>query len=541
MTRPTEALRLLHAAHAAGLMATLAPDEVLQEARRAGRDPVDVATGRLRLPREAFYRALAAQRGLPFLEADRLEPEPALLARAPARLLVRKQVLPLREQDGAALIATSDPADESALETLRRVLGGPLALAVAEPLALQAALRRHLPAEGGEAAAFDAIGFLDDLLHQAWLRRASDVHLDPQPAGLVIRLRVDGHLVPTGGVLPHEDAAALISRVKVLGGLDIAERREPQDGGLTHAPRAGGPALDVRLATIPTRHGERATLRLLGGEAEQLTLDRLGFQPADMDRLRGALASAHGMVLLTGPTGSGKTTTLYAALREVAAPHRNVLTVEDPVERVLPGISQVQVDRAGKVTFAGALRSLLRHDPDVLMVGEIRDGETADVAVKAAMTGHLVLSSLHTNRAAGAPARLVDLGCQPFLVASVLRAVIAQRLVRRLCVRCRAPRLAAPAELQALLGSAELPSDALEVHEPRGCPACVGTGYAGRVALVEGLWIDEEVAAAIDAGASEEALRRLARERGGRTLAEDGLVKVRAGETSLAEALLARI
>ncbi|MGE0707503.1 MAG: GspE/PulE family protein [Planctomycetota bacterium] len=537
MIRPTGALRLLHAAREVGLLGETEP--LLAEARRAGADPLALASERARLPREAFFRALAETRGLPFLDGDALDPSPALLARVPARLLTRKQVLPLRlEADGAALVATADPDDESTLETLRRLLGTQLRLAVAEPSALQAALRRSISDGDAEAPAFDAVAFLDDLLHQAWLRRASDVHLDPQPQGLSIRLRVDGHLAPAGARLAPDDAAALISRVKVLGGLDIAERRCPQDGSFSYAPRGEAEqALDVRLATIPTRLGERATLRLLGVGSEQLGVEDLGFAPHDLGRLREALEQPHGMVLLTGPTGSGKTTTLYAALREVAAPHRNVLSVEDPVERLVPGVSQVQVDRAGKVTFASALRALLRHDPNVLMVGEIRDAETADVAVKAAMTGHLVLSSLHTNRAAAAPSRLVDLGCQRFLVASVLRGVIAQRLARRLCERCAAARAATPAEL-APLGGGEL--EGATVHEPRGCAACVGSGYRGRIALVEGLWVDEGLRAAIDEGASEQALERQARAAGLRTLQEDALAKVLAGATSVAEGLLVR-
>jgi type IV pilus assembly protein PilB len=330
--------------------------------------------------------------------------------------------------------------------------------------------------------------------------------------------------------------------VKVLGGLDIAERREPQDGGFSYAlPDAGGRALDVRLATIPTRHGERATLRLLGVETRELTLERLGFADDDLARLRATLDEPHGMVLLTGPTGSGKTTTLYAALRAVASPDQNVMSVEDPVEFLIPGVTQIAVDRAGKVTFAGALRSLLRHDPDVLMVGEVRDEETADVAVKAAMTGHLLLASLHANRAASAPARLLDLGVEPFLLGATLRASIAQRLVRRLCDACRVARDATEDELARLCGRDLAASYAgATVHEPGGCPACLGTGYRGRLAIVEAVWVDAAIEAAVAAGARTGEVARLAREAGARTLAEDGLTKVLAGATSLREALGAR-
>jgi len=539
-----KAQRLLGAAADTGLLRRSDTDRIVAEARRARRDPVDVATSTMRLPLEAFYRALAQQLGLPFVEAAELRPDPALVARLPASLLQRRRVLPLREEEGAVLVVVGDPEERSALQTLERRLGRPLRLALADPGALETALR-HVAApageggEGGDGAAldWDPVAFLDRLLQQAYLRRASDVHLDPQEDGLRIRIRVDGRLQPYGAPLTRDEAALLLTRVKVLGGLDIAERREPQDGGYVH--RLGEPIdddVDIRLATIPTRHGERATLRLLGIETRELTLDRLGFGDGDLERFRAVLQEPHGLVLLTGPTGSGKSTTLYAALREVADPARNVVTVEDPIEFVIDGITQVPIDRVGKVTFAGALRSILRHDPDVIMVGEVRDAETADVALKAAMTGHLVLSSLHTNRATTAVGRLVDIGCEPYLVAATLRAAIAQRLVRRLCARCRVARPAAAEELAPLGG--EGPA---EVHGPGGCPACVGTGYQGRVALAECLWVDDALAAAVARRTDEEGLRRLARARGFRTLREQGLARVLAGETSLDEALLARV
>jgi type II secretory ATPase GspE/PulE/Tfp pilus assembly ATPase PilB-like protein len=531
----TTAARLLRAGTDAGLIPAGVEAALLDEARRARKDPLDLATTRLRLPREAFYRALARQRGLPFVEAGDLSPDAELLARAPARLLQRKDVLPLRLAGASALVANADPDDAPTLEALGRALERPLALAVADPAALQVAVRKHVGASV-EVSAWDGVAFLDDLMRQAWLRRASDLHLDAQEEGLVVRLRVDGRLTRWGAPLSADDGTQLLSRVKVLGGLDIAEKREPQDGGFTWKHEAQ--TIDVRVATIPCRFGERATLRLLGVETRGLTIDNLGFGERDLGRLREALANPHGMVLLTGPTGSGKTTTLYAALRAVASPDINVLTVEDPIEFVIPGITQIQVDRAGKVTFARALRALLRHDPDVLMVGEIRDQETADVALKAATTGHLVLSSLHTNRAASAVGRLVDLGCERYLVASTLRGSIAQRLVRGLCARCRVERHATAGDLRRLVP--DPPAEGATVFEPGGCPACLGTGYAGRIALSECLWVDDDLARAITDGASEEALVSLARAKGARTLAEDGLAKALAGRTSVAEALMAR-
>jgi type II secretory ATPase GspE/PulE/Tfp pilus assembly ATPase PilB-like protein len=539
--------RLLQAATDTGMIKKPAQEEILGEARRARKDPIEVATSKLRIPREVFYRALAVQKRLPFLGAADLIPDPELLARVPARLLQRKDLLPLRNVAGQVLVATADPDDEQGLEALRRVFDLPLTLAVAEPPAIQAAVRRFARGPEGSALApaaaaapWDAVAFLDDMIRQAWLRRASDIHLDAQEEGLRIRLRVDGRLQPWGPVLVHDEGNQLMSRVKVLGGVDIAEKREPQDGGFGH--KVDGAALDVRLATIPTRFGERATMRLLGVETRELTIERLGFQPDDLRRFQDGLDHPHGLILLTGPTGSGKTTTLYAALRAISKPELNVLTVEDPIEFVIPGITQIAVDRAGKVTFAGALRSLLRHDPDVLMVGEIRDEETAHVSLQAAMTGHLVLSSLHTNRAFSAPSRLVDLGCEPYLLSGALRAVLAQRLVRALCHGCRRPERVTAQELAPLVGlEAAKAHDGAKVHVPAGCPACVGTGYRGRLAVLEALWVDDAMAEAIGRGASGHELAEQCRARGYRTLGEDGLLKVLLGETSLAEALQARV
>jgi len=528
-------LPILRAAQSLGLLSA-DPEQLVAEARRSRVEPLLLASTRERLPREAFYRAWAQVRGLEFCEAAGLEAAPDLLQAAPQRLLIRKQVLPLRRSAGRVQVAISDPDDSSTMDTLRRVYGE-VEPVIAEPASINLALRRHGVEAGGSAAGLGAVSFLDDLLQQAWLRRASDVHLDPQPEGLVIRLRVDGFLSATGGVLPPQEAAALVSRVKVLAGLDIAERRFPQDGSFSYEPSAEQ-RFEVRVATIPTRHGERATLRLLGADAEDLTIEHLGFGEAAQGRLRDALSQPHGMVLLTGPTGSGKTTTLYAALREIASPERNVMSVEDPVERTLSGVGQVQI--GGKISFAGALRALLRHDPDVIMVGEVRDGETADVAVKAAMTGHLVLSSLHANRAAGAPARLVDLGCEPFLVAAVLRGALAQRLVRRLCQVCRRPAALGEREARALDPERSGLVGA-DIFGPAGCPACMGTGFRGRIALSEALWLEGPVAEALEGGAGEEELRRVSREQGQRPLSADALDKVLAGVTSVHEAMRVRI
>ena len=315
----------------------------------------------------------------------------------------------------------------------------------------------------------DPVRLADRILRAGLLMHASDVHLDPGAESVRVRFRVDGELEDVLRI-PAKMQNGLVSRLKVLAGLDIAERRSPQDGGFTW--RMGDPGggrfspLDVRMATLPVRHGERVTLRLLETAAERLTLDRLGFSPADHAAFSQVLAQPHGLVLLTGPTGSGKTTTLYAAIRQLLEGRPlNILTVEDPVEYEIPGVSQAEVDSSDKVNFAKALRSLLRHDPDVIMIGEIRDADSLDIAVKAALTGHLVLSTLHANGARGSVTRLTDMGLDPHLVPATLRLAVAQRLVRRLCGACKVP--------------------GERGFEAKGCAACGGRGYAGRVGLFE--------------------------------------------------------
>jgi type IV pilus assembly protein PilB len=299
----------------------------------------------------------------------------------------------------------------------------------------------------------------------------------------------------------------------------------------------------IRAATLPTNHGERATLRLLAIEAESLTLANLGMAPHDLALVERDFARPHGLVLATGPTGCGKTTTLYAALRHIVAGKRvNAIAVQEPVEYDIPGVTQVEVDSSQKITFATALRSILRHDPDVIMVGEIRDRDTADIAIKAALTGHLVLATLHTNSAASAVTRLLDMGVEPFLVAAVLRSVVAQRLVRKLCPHCRAPAASSPGAAATPRAAAALGLDeaaTARLREPRGCLWCAGRGYSGRSGLFEVLALDEELAAAVHRGAGEAELARAARARGQRSLCDDAVDKLLAGTTSLSEVLAA--
>jgi len=360
------------------------------------------------------------------------------------------------------------------------------------------------------------IRMINALLAQAVRQSASDIHIEPYERNSVVRFRRDGMLVDMAQ--PHRALhAAMASRIKIMANLDIAEKRLPQDGRI--ALRLAGRQVDVRVSTLPTTHGERIVLRLLDKGAGQRGLDSLGMAPDTVAAFSELLQQPHGILLVTGPTGSGKSTTLYAALQHMDATTRNIVTVEDPVEYDLPGVGQIQVNPRIDLDFARALRAILRQDPDVIMIGEIRDLETAQIAVQASLTGHLVLATLHTNDAASAVTRLVDMGVEPFLLASTLRGVLAQRLVRRLCPACRQP-----------------------AHEPatwtaRGCPECARTGYAGRTGIYELIVVDEALQPLIHGGADDAGIRAAAQSRGGRSLRDDGARLVAAGITSAEELL----
>lgn len=504
------------------------------EARRQRADLMETVAAHFRFPVSALYRALAEERGFEFVDPLAFTPPRDLIKKIPHALLHRKQVLPLVDDGQSVTVAVSDPDDRVTLDTLQRLLGRQSRFVMSDPASLKAAISRALAEERDGAPGIpspdvDLVELLNDILRESYLLRASDIHLTTEKYGLRVRMRVDGRLRDYHADADAEAAAGLISRVKVLSNLDIAEQREPQDGGFTYSmPAPIDQEFNIRVATAPTRLGERVTMRLLGQETKGLTLTQLGMSEKDLVQFRKAIRKPFGMILLTGPTGSGKSTTLQAALQEINAPDINIMTVENPIEYVMEGISQIQT--GAKITFADALRSLLRHDPDVLMVGEIRDHETADVAVKAAMTGHLLFSTLHTNTAVGAVTRLKDIGCEPFLVGSTLNAVIAQRLVRRLCPHCRKPRQAT-AEEAFLLGG-----ENMTLYEPKGCALCQGVGYRGRLGVFETLWIDEDLGRAISRDSSEEQLERMSGDRL-KSMWADGREKVLAGMTTLTEVL----
>src|SRR5262245_3684692 len=363
------------------------------------------------------------------LDLDLVRIDAAVALSVPESLALRRRVLPFGQDERGVHAACLDPQDHAAIEALERVLGRAVLAVRAEQGSLERALQR-LFVRRAEARGDDAVKLVDDLLHAALVEQASDIHLEPAQDRVRIRYRVDG-LLDTVRSLGLEEYSAVLNRLKVLANMDISEKRVPQDGRFSYRYGAHETerTIDIRAAVLPTKFGERMTLRLLALQAESLTLPKLGLAQEDLRALEHAIAAPHGLMLLTGPTGSGKSTTLYAALRSLDLGALNVLTIEDPIEYDVPGVSQIEVDTGDRITFARALRSVLRHDPDVLMIGEIRDLETAEVAVRSSLTGHLVLSTLHTNSALAAVTRLVDMGVPRYLVAATLRLVVAQRLV----------------------------------------------------------------------------------------------------------------
>ena len=456
------------------------------------------------------------------------------------------RLLPLAESETQVAVAAVLPADQAGLDALRFALGRPVTPRVVTLSTFEAAFAR-LYGEGDAPAEEEAglrdedldrlrdsaseapvIRWVNQTIAEAVAARASDVHFEPEEGGLRLRIRVDGvlHELPPP---PAGLARAILSRLKIMAHLDIAERRLPQDGRLRLAVR--GQDVDFRVSTVPAAHGESIVLRILNRQAVALDLEALGFSGPLARRLRDLVALPHGILLATGPTGSGKSTTLYAALSEILTPERKFLTIEDPIEYQLAGVNQVQVKPQIGLSFAQALRAFLRHDPDVIMIGEIRDLETAEIAVQAALTGHLILSTLHTNDAPSALPRLMDMGVPDYLLMATINGVLAQRLLRRLCPACAEPYEARP-EFAARLGLGEGP---VTLYRAKGCESCGGSGYHGRTSIGEVMVMTDEIRAAVLEHAPAARIRELARAGGMQTLMENGLEKARAGETSVEE------
>jgi general secretion pathway protein E len=504
---------------------------------------------------QALASAIASATGLPVAEAQDYPASSVSGERVAERFLRDCKAVVLRKDASGYDVAFVDPLDPYPARALALALGGQIRPFVGRAHDVEAALDRlfspvdDMDLNEGLADEADlerlkdlasdapAIRAINRLIARAVAERASDIHLEPVEDGLAVRFRIDGELKARES-FPPAVRASLVSRIKVMAGLNIAERRTPQDGRLRIAVR--GRDIDLRVVTSPSINGEGAVLRLLDRSHVTLDFAALGFDPDLTAELRRALSQPNGVVLVTGPTGSGKTTTLYAALAELNTSSRKILTIEDPIEYRMGGITQTQTNPQIGLTFAAALRSFLRQDPDVMMVGEIRDLETAQVAVQAALTGHMVLSTLHTNSAASAVTRLLDMGIEPFLITSTLSAVMAQRLVRRLCEACREPYTPEAAILRTV-GAGEITDAAAAARffRPRGCEACEGAGFHGRVAVAEFLRMDETVARLVLRRAEAREIEAAAVAGGMRTLFRDGMEKARAGITTLEEVVRA--
>jgi type IV pilus assembly protein PilB len=509
-------------------------------------------------------RMLAEAHRLPLVDLAVTGVSPEATKLVPLRVLERVIAIPYATDSTSVRVALSDPDNVHGIDELRLAAGRPVEFAVAPREDVLLEIRRLTRANEAFGAIVDDSAFVsveeeasdleaDDgisdgpvvrlvnsIIFQAAEDGASDVHFEPQEDALIVRFRIDG-VLSVAQRIPRQLAAGVTTRVKVLAKLDIAERRKPQDGRITLNAAAAGRALDIRVATLPTVEGESAVMRLLDKSRRAPTLEELGFSDEMRESFRAVVARPTGALLVTGPTGSGKSTTLYAALAEINRPEINVITVEDPVEYRLAGISQIQINVRAGLTFATALRSILRADPDVVMVGEIRDVETAKTSIEAALTGHFVLSSLHTNDAPGALTRLNEMGVEPFLTSSAVSAVLAQRLARTLCQSCAEPYLPSTDELAA----ARVPEDHFErflsggVKHKVGCARCGNTGFKGRRGIFQFLPMTEAVARLAAKGASHEEITEVATEHGMRTLWDDGLDKISAGTTTFEE--LARV
>jgi general secretion pathway protein E len=570
----------------------LSPDRLealLAVQRERGADLLDLVINGELADELAVGRMLAEEAQLPFVE--RIDPNDvptALAVRVPIAFAKSRRVLVLREDDRAVHVACGDPFDTQALDDVRVIFGKPVEASVAGRDAIETAINRVYERQAGEEqlksddnnvdeeAASDildsdeeapVIRWVNSLFLQAMKERASDIHIEPEEKEVIVRYRIDGELYVARRA-PRPFMNSIISRIKIESALNIAEKRLPQDGRITK--KIAGKGFDIRVSTIPTSRGyERIVMRLLNKSSVLLDLPDLGFSPREYVLMDGLIRRPDGIVLVTGPTGSGKTTTLYACINRINQPNLNILTAEDPVEYEIGGIHQVHVQSKIGLTFASALRAFLRQDPDIVMVGEIRDAETLEIAINASLTGHLVLSTIHTNDAAGAITRTIDMGAEPFLLRSSVIGILAQRLVRVLCPHCKYSYEAEDFELQELGLTRERvaaraarrnnqasryfprnvpPGDLLESFDPRrrplfhkakGCDQCTNTGFAGRRGIYELLIIDDAVGPLILRRADSQSIKRAACEQGMDTLRDDGARKVLAGLTTVEEVLAA--
>ena len=504
---------------------------------------------------EDVARMLASKTGHKFVSIDEVGVNIAVANLITPELAMKNNILPIYEEDGIVYVAMKNPNDILTVDYLRMLTGYEICPVVAADMELQVAIENFANMNSGvdnyddeeedvvESENLDiddkpAVQLVNQIINNAIKAGASDIHVEALEKYMRVRFRIDGVLQEIMQN-PIKMYSAVISRIKVIGGMDIAERRIPQDGRAT--VKFEDKTMDVRIASMPTVYGEKVVMRLLErSNTNVVTLKDLKFSPRQFDRFNNAIHMPYGFVLVTGPTGSGKSTTLYATLAEISTLEKNVITLEDPVERRMSGINQVQMNNRAGMTFAAALRSVLRSDPDIVMVGEIRDSETAKIAVEAALTGHMVLSTLHTNDAPGAVTRLDEMGVEPFLTASSLVGVLAQRLVRKLCPKCREEYEITHAELKKIVPDLETygyNKPSYKLYQAKGCLTCNNTGYKGREAVFEFLTVTEEMKRLILDRATITQVRDLAMSQEMKTLKDEGLYKMMEGSTSLEEVL----
>ncbi len=517
----------------------------------------EAATDTLRrlgiVSQEDVTRALASHAAMDFVDLGQVAISEEAISIVPEDVARRFRVVPIAQGDTGLMVAVADPLNFDTLDSLHHLLQRDLEFVCATPDSIKEALQKYYGISDevaeevqitGEAATLGAEGETGDapiikmvtmMLLEAHNMRASDIHLEPLEKRFRVRFRIDGVLVEMNNP-PKKLQTAIISRLKIMTGtMSIAEKRMPQDGRI-QVKMGKSKQIDLRVSTIPTNHGESVVMRILDKSSLSLGLPQLGFLSDDQERFEQLLMLPDGILLVTGPTGSGKTTTLYACLNYSNKPDKKLITVEDPVEYQMSGINQVQVNTDIGMTFPAALRSILRQAPNIIMIGEIRDAETANIAINASLTGHLVFSTLHTNDAPGAVARLVDIGVQPFLVSSAVRAIVAQWLVRKICTNCRQPAELTETEISALgLDATQLADN--QVSKGAGCEVCKQRGYKGRAGIFEIFMIDDEVRHMVNNKSTTLELRKRAREMGMRTLREDGIRKVLSGMTSAEEVI----
>ncbi len=503
---------------------------------------------------EAVAAAVAAQARVKYVDLGQYSPQPEATQRVQENFARQKRLVPISFVGKALVVAMANPLDVLALDELRHLAKGPVEVVGATESQVQKALDRaygagmgwnevveeslrHVARKAGEALGESEVAqeppiirLLDNLIFRAVQDGATDIHVEPEEKLVRNRFRVDG-LLRYGPHLPKELQGAVTARIKVMANLDIAENRLPQDGRISF--NSGGREVDLRVSTFPTTHGENLVLRILDRSKLVLGLEQLGFAPDQLTNFKRLLMHPNGIILASGPTGSGKTTTLYSGLTYLNSEERNIMTIEDPVEYGIPGIRQSQVNVKAGLTFGAGLRSILRQDPDVIMVGEMRDEETVEIAIRAALTGHLVFSTLHTNDAAGAIPRLTDMGAAPFLVSSALILVVAQRLVRVICTNCKEEAPPDPVVIRRI--GLQAKEGELKVFQGKGCDKCDQTGYRGRIGIYEMLTVTPELTPLILERADAGAIRRAARAQGMRTMVEDGIRKAIRGLTTLEE------